>query len=180
MGGLREPKAPIQEVFGQQFPAGESLREKSRTLRNNPRDQMQFQKIADPTSGIQLLKHAGLPTTDLPGPTTLYGGYQDSELVGIIGLESYGTAALLRSLVVSPTLRRSGIGISLVQELSNEARKEGISELWLLTETAPSFFSKLGFSTRNREDAPRGIKTSKEFSSLCPDTAVCMSLVLSP
>lgn len=141
---------------------------------------MKFQKKIDPTSGIQLLQQAGLPTKDLPGHTILHGGYEDNELVGIIGLESYGSTALLRSLVVSPKARGNGIGKSLVQELSNEARKEGISELWLLTETAPSFFAKLGFSTRNRMDAPECIRASSEFSALCPDTAICMSIVLSP
>ncbi len=140
---------------------------------------MQFQKLSDPTYGIQLLQQAGLPTSDLPGHTILYGGYEADELLGAIGLEIHGEAALLRSLVVSPKLRGSGIGKSLVQELSKEAQKEGITELWLLTETAPSFFEKLGFSTRNRKDAPEGINTSKEFRSLCPDTAVCMSIVLS-
>lgn len=141
---------------------------------------MKFQKLTDPTYGIQLLQQAGLPTSDLPGHTILYGGDEGDELLGTIGLEIYGEVALLRSLVVSPNLRGSGIGKTLVQELSKEAQKEGISELWLLTETASSFFAKLGFSTRNRKDAPEGINTSKEFRSLCPDTAVCMSIVLSP
>lgn len=139
---------------------------------------MQFHKIADPTYGIQLLEQAGLPTTDLPGHTILYGGYEDNELLGTIGLEIHGEVALLRSLVVSPKKRSHGIGKRLVQELSNEARREGISELWLLTETAARFFTELGFSTKNRIEAPESIQVSQEFSSLCPDTAICMSLVL--
>lgn len=143
------------------------------------RNQMHFQKLPDPTYGIQLLQQAGLPTSDLPGQTILYGAYEGAELLGMIGLEAFGSAALLRSLVIKPGMRGTGIGTSLVQELSKEAKKEGISELWLLTETAAIFFEKLGFSPHPRDQAPDRIKASQEFSSLCPDTATCMSFVLS-
>lgn len=139
---------------------------------------MQFRKLGEPNIGISLLNEAGLPTKDLPGKTILYAGYTAGQVVGIIGLERYGETALLRSLVIRIRERGKGYGKRLVQELSNEARKEGISVLWLLTDSAPSFFTELGFSTRNRIDAPESIRASQEFSSLCPDTAICMSVVL--
>lgn len=140
---------------------------------------MQFRKLGEPVIGISLLNQAGLPTKDLPGKTMLYAGYSSGQVVGIIGLEPYGEIALLRSLAIRIQERGKGYGKRLVQELSNEARKEGISELWLLTETAATLFTALGFSTRNRIEAPESIRASQEFSSLCPDTAICMSIVLS-
>ena len=43
-----------------------------------------------------------------------------------------------------------------------------------LTETAARFFSKLGYQVVGRGEVPQAIRVTREFSNLCPDTAIVM------
>lgn len=133
---------------------------------------------SDIDQAISLLAQEGLPTADLPGEVRLYALKTENELLGIGGLELRGHAGLLRSLTIPASHRGKSLGTELVRELNEEARSLGLSEVWLLTETAAPFFAKLGFDSRNREEAPQEIRSSAEFSALCPDSAICMSLKL--
>jgi amino-acid N-acetyltransferase len=49
-----------------------------------------------------------------------------------------------------------------------------IREIYLLTTTAAEFFTHLGYRQVDRALAPAAIASTKEFSSLCPSTAVFM------
>jgi amino-acid N-acetyltransferase len=44
----------------------------------------------------------------------------------------------------------------------------------LLTTTAEDFFRALGYARIARELAPEAIRTTREFSSLCPASSVVM------
>lgn len=99
----------------------------------------------------------------------------DDKLVGVIGLEIYGTVALLRSLAVVPAQRNNGRGKSLVKFAEEYAADHGIESLYLLTTTAGDFFSRLGYTNTAREDAPSSIKATSQFSGLCPASSVFMS-----
>lgn len=96
------------------------------------------------------------------------------EIAGAIGLETFGSAALLRSAVVSPDYRGSGVGRRLVERLLERAEKEGIEELFLLTTTAENYFPRFGFARTNRSAVPAAVKASAEFQGACPDSAVVM------
>jgi N-acetylglutamate synthase-like GNAT family acetyltransferase len=50
----------------------------------------------------------------------------------------------------------------------------------LLTETAETFFRRLGYTVIERDQAPSAVASSAEFRTLCPATAVCMTKRLSP
>lgn len=95
-------------------------------------------------------------------------------LVGGVGLELAGDAALLRSLVVAPQARGTGLGHALVDAALELARERGVSEVWLLTTTAERFFERLGWRRAERASAPAGIRATAEFSALCPASSVCM------
>lgn len=127
---------------------------------------------------IGLLAQEGLPTADVPGDVRLYGLKAGEGVHAYGGLEVRGGSALLRSILVPAADRGQGHGKKLVRELNEEARSLGLSEIWLLTETAASFFSALGFIHRSREEAPTAIQSTEEFSALCPDSAICMSFRL--
>jgi len=99
-------------------------------------------------------------------------------LIGAVGLEIYDDKALLRSLVVDKLHQSNGYGKRLCSEIIQKARHQNISEVYLLTETAPKYFENIGFKIIRRESADEMIKTSEEFQTLCPSTAVCMFLVL--
>lgn len=133
---------------------------------------------------IALLTQCGLPTQDLT-PAHLehfLGCMRDDRLLGVIGLEAFGATALLRSLAVAEEARAHGCGTSLVAELEARAARQGVAKLFLLTNTAERFFHALGYRSTARAEAPPAIATSREFSSLCPDSAVLMmkTLVASP
>lgn len=96
------------------------------------------------------------------------------EIAGAIGLEKFGSVALLRSAVVSPAHRGSGVGSRLVERVLERAARDGIEELFLLTTTAEKYFPRFGFSNTTHSDVPPPVKASAEFQGACPDTAVVM------
>jgi amino-acid N-acetyltransferase len=95
-------------------------------------------------------------------------------VVGIVGLEVFGEIALIRSLVVSEERQGRGLGKRLVSAAQEMAAELKVRDIYLLTTTAAEFFEYLGYRQIDREFAPAAISSTKEFSSLCPSTAVFM------
>jgi amino-acid N-acetyltransferase len=126
----------------------------------------------------EVLAAADLPTEDLGEGGRYFALVGDGAVVGYGGIEGAGPDQLLRSVVTPPTARGRGHGIPLVEALCGQARSEGAARLWLLTTTADGFFARLGWSVRPRAEAPAAIAASREFASLCPDTAVLMCRTL--
>lgn len=122
-----------------------------------------------------LLTAAGLPVEDLSSDRLAWVAERNEVFQGAIGIEAFGSIALLRSLVVSVDARGAGIGPALVTALEVASLADGVTEFWLLTIDADAFFTKLGYTVRSRSDAPDAIRATEEFSGLCPDEAVLMS-----
>lgn len=119
---------------------------------------------------VRLLASAGLPASDLTEKhmdAFFYDGHAATP-DAMIGIEIFGSDALLRSLVVSPALRDRGIGRLLVATAEKYAREQGVSTVYLLTTTAEQFFLACGYSIAAREAAPPAIGSTAEFSGLCP------------
>jgi amino-acid N-acetyltransferase len=137
---------------------------------------------ADLPAVRDLLEGAGLPTADLTGATGLQLWVLEegaASIVGAIALErSSGHEALLRSLVIVPASRGGGLGQLLVDRVEKDSRQAGIQRLVLLTETAESFFERLGYAVIDRQSMGSAVKESAEFRSLCPASAVCMAKAL--
>jgi amino-acid N-acetyltransferase len=129
-----------------------------------------------------LLSVADLPTDGLE--SQFPDGYSVLEIDGVVGgaagIEVYGEAGLLRSVVVDATLRTRGLGRVLVDERVLWAKRRGLLDVYLLTTTAPDFFARLGFVRIERSTAPAAIQASSEFASICPTSAICMRLPLRP
>lgn len=123
----------------------------------------------------ELLADAGLPTEDFAPEHLAFIADDAGTPVGAIGFERYEGVGLLRSLVVAASARVAGIGRQLVAALEARAREEGVAEVWLLTIDADAYFGKLGYSRRERADAPADIRNTAEFAGLCPADAVLMS-----
>jgi len=119
-----------------------------------------------------LLESANLPVDDLESDeVSLLAATIDGDLVGAIGIETYGSTALLRSLVVRPGRQNGGLGRQLVEHLESRARAAGTTDMFLLTETATGYFLGLGYTLMAREQVPEAIRATRQFSSLCPDSA---------
>ena len=70
---------------------------------------------------------------------------RDGCLLGCAGIETYGEAVVLRSVVVDPSLRGTGEGMRLIRHALNEARRQGARRAYLFTGSASGFFSRFGF-----------------------------------
>jgi amino-acid N-acetyltransferase len=124
---------------------------------------------------ISLLQSERLPVSDLPPDLRHFLMATDNGMVvGGIGLEIYERNGLLRSLVVKPEYRNKRIAEDLISQLEKLARDQGLHAIYLLTETAPDYFSKKGYAIIPRSDAPESLQQSSEFSHVCPTTAVLM------
>ena len=135
---------------------------------------------ADAAALARLLTENDLPTEDLGAPGRAFFEFRDADddLVGVGGLELYGEAALLRSVVTLKTARGGGYGRAIVEWLAGYAAKGGARELYLLTFSAPGFFAACGCREFPRAEAPPAIAATEEFANLCPASAVCLMRAL--
>lgn len=126
------------------------------------------------------LRSNNLPAEDVSLNNGLFLAYYNTQevLVGSGGLEFYNNLALLRSLAVSPELRGQQVGKEIVSQLLEAAKQHGISEVYLLTQTASFFFQKMGFKPVARENVPDAIQKSSEFATVCPASADVLVLKL--
>ena len=127
-----------------------------------------------------LLAAAGLPVADLTAAhlADFWGCGDGANPIGVVGLEVYGTVALLRSLAVAPDEQGRGLGSALRAHAERAARQRGIAALYLLTTTAEAFFVQRGYVRIPREAAPPVLHRTAEFAALCPASAVCMTRTL--
>ena len=100
---------------------------------------------------------------------------EGGRVIGTVGLERFGSVALLRSAVVSEGRRGGGVGRRLVEHILDYAESDGIEELFLLTTTAENYFPRFGFTRTTRSAVPPAVKASAEFRGACPDTALVMT-----
>lgn len=131
-------------------------------------------------AGIEaLLREHRLPEAGLRShlETTLVAR-DAGRIVGCAALELYGRSALLRSVAVNGPRRGSGLGRALTHAALELARARGVETVYLLTETAASFFARLGFREISRDTVAPAVRQSVEFVSACPATASCMALDL--
>jgi len=121
----------------------------------------------------RLLEAHNLPTEDLLEVNLLhfFGCGEKTNPKGVIGLEVHGSDGLLRSLAVDSEVQGQGCASSLYNQLEKHSKSMGIKALYLLTETAENYFARKGFKVIPRELASDSIKQTKEFASLCSDSA---------
>jgi amino-acid N-acetyltransferase len=99
---------------------------------------------------------------------------REGKIVGVVEIEVYGRAALLRSLVVAPSERGARLGERLAAGAMRLAEDRGAGDVYLLTETAEGFFPRFGFRRQDRALAPEDVRHSVEFELACPQSAVMM------
>ena len=124
----------------------------------------------------RLLSDAALPLEglEMAFPKGYVVAHAAGDLVGCAGIEVYGRDALLRSLVVAAQDRKTGLGARLVANRIDAARADGLDSIYAITTTAADFFAHLGFERIGREVVPAGVRSSAEFSSICPSSAAVL------
>jgi amino-acid N-acetyltransferase len=98
-----------------------------------------------------------------------------NQLIGVAGVEQYFPFALIRSVAIDSQYQHQQIGKQLIETLLSKLNAEGYTTYYLLTETATTFFSKLNFHTIPRSEVPDVIQQTKEFATICPDSATVMT-----
>lgn len=125
----------------------------------------------------RLLEGAALPTSDLSADHMqdfFYAGLSTAP-IGVVGLQFFGSDALLRSLVVTAEYRAQGLGQRLVEHAEQQARERGAVAIYLLTTTAEAFFRARGYVVTPRDNAPPAIRSTPEFAGLCPASSAFLS-----
>ncbi|MEW5958258.1 MAG: arsenic resistance N-acetyltransferase ArsN2 [Chloroflexota bacterium] len=134
---------------------------------------------ADLAAMLTLLEQSGLPQDGLSdhfeGALLARNG---QDIVGCAAIEIYGQAGLLRSVAVAEAWRGQSLGRRLTEKALTLARQRGLTELYLLTETAGDFFPRFGFTPIARAEVPPAVQQSVEFSTACPASALVMRLRL--
>jgi amino-acid N-acetyltransferase len=124
----------------------------------------------------KLLVENDLPIDDVEdNEVHLFVCQDKGQITGVVGVEVYDSIALLRSLAVDSNHIKLGIGKTLVEFALQYLTKNGINEIYLLTTTAEGYFLKFGFKSINRSKIPSAIQKTKQFESICPQTAIVMS-----
>ena len=127
-----------------------------------------------------LLNSNGLPGEDCAEQGDIFCGIFDhDELIAAGGLETADNYSLLRSIVVKPRYRGRGLARAIAEFLLERARLQGRAAVYLLTESAAEYFENLGFCHVTRTQVPDAIASTRQFSSLCPDSASCLMTTLS-
>jgi amino-acid N-acetyltransferase len=127
----------------------------------------------------ELLLASGLPTAGVDDHWKTFIVARDgTDIVACGGAEAYQFAALIRSVAVRPEHRSSGLGRRIVRQLLDRLASRGLREFYLLTTTAEAYFRKRGFKTIDRDEVHPQLLSSREFQDACPESAVCMRLVM--
>lgn len=130
---------------------------------------------SDLPSITSLLERCGLPTADVAPHLSHFTVARDGDgIVGVIGLEVHGPFGLLRSLAVEEDHRGNGLARRLYATELGVARRLRVEQLYCLTTTAQGFFELLGWRALLREEVPEVIRTTLEFTTLCPMNAICL------
>ena len=88
------------------------------------------------------------------------------KVVGCAGLECYGEAALLRSVVVAPERRRRDDGRRLVDTALAEAQRRGVRRAYLFTMHASLFFGRMGFREVSLEEFEEAVRASRQYEAV--------------
>jgi amino-acid N-acetyltransferase len=135
--------------------------------------------VDDRPAILQLLANSGLPVDGLLDHMhTAIVARDEGRVVGCAALEVYADGALLRSVAVDAAARGGGVGTQLTTAALDLASTLGLPAVYLLTTAAEGYFPRFGFQRVDRQQVPASVKTSVEFRSACPSTAIVMRRAL--
>jgi len=90
----------------------------------------------------------------------------EGRVAGAAGIEIYGEAAVLRSVVVAPELRGTGEGDRLVRTGLDYARDHSARRVYLFTMHAAPFFARYGFEPVTTDDFEPAVRESWQYVGL--------------
>ena len=142
---------------------------------------MRFATSDDLSDVLELLRVSGLPVAGVEDvfPTGfLVSRDEQGQLEAVAGIEVHGNVGLLRSVAVREDRRGTGLGQIIAIQAVEWARDADLTDVYLLTTTADTFFPRLGFEHVERAAMPAALSSSAEMQGACPESAVAMHLRL--
>ena len=135
--------------------------------------------MSDLEAVVALLKQYDLPSSDVAEHLTQFIlAHEKDQVIGVGGYELSGRYGLIRSFAVNPNYAGLGIAGHIFNQLKEQAIQTNLTHFYLLTTTADGYFARLGFQVVARDEVPESIRTTEQFSSLCPGSATVMTMSL--
>jgi amino-acid N-acetyltransferase len=134
----------------------------------SPQISYRFHRSSELPLIASFLREYELPHEDVSSKIKFIAAYFKQEMIGCIGVEAYTDHGLLRSLAVKKDFQNQGIGGQLINYLIGYCHQTGIETLHLLTVSSSSYFQRMGFQPITRDQAPKEIAQTEEFTTLCP------------
>jgi amino-acid N-acetyltransferase len=130
---------------------------------------------ADAPAILALLEQNQLPPAGLTDHmATAMVARDEGRIVGSAVLETYRDGVLLRSVALAPALQHQGLGRALTAAALALAADLHAPAVFLLTTTAERYFLKFGFAPIDRDVVPDSVRSSVEFRSAYPTSAIVM------
>jgi amino-acid N-acetyltransferase len=130
---------------------------------------------ADYKQLIELLQAENLPVVDIDAELPhFFVAVEEKDIVAGIGLEHYGEAALLRSMVTAPGWRNRGLAATLIDQLIQYAASKSVQKVFAVATTAEKYLQAKGFTRIDRSLVHPMVLQSAEFNGLCPSTAAVL------
>lgn len=130
---------------------------------------------ADAAAVDCLLEEAGLATgVERRLDATIVVTDGGADVVATAAVVGAPPVLVLRSVAVAPRHRGSGLGTLVVAHAAARARAAGADALALFTETAPGFFSGLGFRHVERGELPKEVANGEQAREECAAAAAAM------
>ena len=126
----------------------------------------------------EILIKNGLPIAGVDFGKGNYYIASGQELMGIIGVEQYGRAVMLRSLAIKPQFRKMGIAKELIDYALQQLKDRDVTDIYLITNTAQLYMTKYGFVRIERDEIPNTVLTVSTLGDVCPLSSICMHLQL--
>ncbi len=127
----------------------------------------------------EILTVSGLPAVDCDEHIDNFIVIEEKGgIIGVGGLEIHGSIALVRSIAVVPEYRGKGLARMIYKLIEDKARGLGISELYVITESAAEYFKRFGFVVIERCKVPGSIAETRQFKELCTSSAMVMNCKL--
>ncbi|TKD70617.1 GNAT family N-acetyltransferase [Pseudalkalibacillus hwajinpoensis] len=119
----------------------------------------------DESAVWNIVKESGLEVDGLPEiESFLIAETETKELFGVIGLETFGAAGLLRALVLNSSESTSEGLLKFFDSVIQYAKKTKLDELYLTSKEESFFFQVFGFSTINGESLPIQMQSNRLFT----------------
>ncbi len=132
----------------------------------------------DVAAMTQLISSATLPALEVTEWLSSFWVLDDAgTLLGCAGIERYGEAAVLRSVVVAESLRGSGEGARMTEHTLAFARDDGARRCYLFTMTAPEFFSRFGFERCRLDDFEPAARESWQWRGVSGNESLAAQVI---